>query len=638
MSAICGVYEYANKKIKHKRLDTMHAALELFGTDNKNIITCDNIGMGCCQALNTPESLNETLPYYHDASKTMLTADCRIDNRDSLIEKTGNASTKNITDIELIIKAYQKWGTGCVYHLTGDFAFSLWDEKNKLLFCARDHFGVRPFYYYHDPEQFIFASSIRGLLAINDIPDTLCEQWIADALTTVISEKYMTPFNKIKRLPPAHYLIACNHKIDIKQYWEPDISHENNLKDEQEIKEAFREKLTNAVSRRTRSYYNVGSELSGGLDSSGMTALAAEILGPDKIHTFSHILPEKQKNKIFPFRDESSFIQQLLDHKNIKHAHFITSENKAFINAIKKSLDLHGGPTQQSFHLFADALLEKASENNVRTILSGFGGDEMVTSQGAGFLNELAMYHQWRALWSELTNGKDKKGYKPLYAWLTYYLKTEYPAMYNLLHKPFNNKDWVHKKYPLMALHKQLEQKMQQKQRYFGNKGLPKHNNVKLRQYHRITHNHVSQRLEYCALAAGSFNIEYRYPLLDKDLVTFYLSLPSTVKKHHGWGRYIYRLAMQHILPESIQWRNDKSGTTIPAVWMRFLKDSDQLNRLISQYKIANKSQYINIEKLHKQQDRLLKQQKNRNITTTPSAFFNAVKLILFQLNNGVGL
>ncbi len=632
MSAICGVYEHANKKINSERLMQMQAGLAPWNADKSQFIVNDHVGMVCLQLYNTPESLNEPLPLYDNQSKLLLTADARLDNREVLMEKTGNLPGKDIPDSRLILAAYQKWGAGCVQHLTGDFAFALWDEKNQLLFCARDHFGVKPFYYYHDNDAFLFSSAIAGILAVHGISATLCEQWVADTLSTVISEKFRTPYKEIKRLPPAHFLVAKNNNVSISGYWEPDINKRTYLKDKNEYTEAFKEKLVKAVNSRTRSHYPVGSELSGGLDSSGVTAIAADILGPDKLHTFSHVMPGGKKNTVFPYTDEQQHINKVLSYKNIGNAHFITSGNKALMSTIKKSLELQGGPTQQNFHLFSDVLLEEASNSGIRTILSGFGGDEMVTSQGQGYYNELAAHNRWMTLWDELKHAKKINGHLPVVSLLSYYLQCQVPWIYNYLYKPLKKKDWVHERYPVLPIDKAFAERMNQEERYFKHKGFPHHKDLRLRQYHRITHNHVSQRLEYCTLAAGTCKAEYRYPLLDKELVEFYLSVPPEIKVHHGWGRYLYRQAMEGLLPADIQWRNDKTGATIPTVWMRFYKDYEKVEDAIEQYRQTDQSHYIALDKLLKQKNVLYERRKNDKAIIAPGAFFNTIMLILFQL------
>ena len=634
MSAICGVYEYAKKTINNGCLMQMQAGLQPWNADKSRFIVNKNTGMACQQLYNTPESLNEILPLFDKQAGLLLSADVRLDNRNILIKKLNDLSNKDITDSEFILTAYKKWGVECVNHLNGDFAFALWDEKNQLLFCARDHFGVKPFYYYHYKDTFLFASAIRGIHSVKGIPVTLCEQWVADTLSSVISEKSRTPYKEIKRLPPAHYLIVKQNNINISCFWQPDVHKRTYFNNKQAYTEAFKEKLINAVRNKSRSQYPVGCELSGGLDSSGVTAIAADILGANNLHTFSHVMPGDKKDTIFPYTDEQQHIKKVLSHSNINHAHFITSGNKALINTIRKSLDLQGGPTQQCFHLFSDALLEKASNQGVRTILSGFGGDEMVTSQGQGFYNELAAGNKWMTLWDELKHSKKLNGNLPLVSLLSYYLQCHFPMIYNSLYKPLKKKDWVHTRYKILPIGQNFAKRINQEERYFNNKGFPQHKDVRLRQYHRITHHHVSQRLEYCSLAAGAHNIEYRYPLLDKELVEFYLSVPPEIKVHNGWGRYLYRQAMEGIIPADIQWRNDKTGATIPTVWLRFSKDYEKIKTLVEQYPQLDGSRFIDINKLENLQDILYKRQKNDKAIIAPGAFFNAIMFIIFQLEN----
>ncbi|MGE0090837.1 MAG: hypothetical protein AB7S50_15300 [Bacteroidales bacterium] len=182
--------------------------------------------------------------FYPDHSKIgiynnelLILSDCRLDNRIELIEKL-EINNDSISDDELIIHAFEKWKYECTKHLIGDFAFVIWNIEIKELFCARDHFGVKPFYYFFNGETLVFSSEISAILSQTDLNFSIDQQYIADALSIVKSENNRTTYSEFKKLPPAHYLILKNNQLEVTEYWKLSIQKELNT-DEQQIIEQF---------------------------------------------------------------------------------------------------------------------------------------------------------------------------------------------------------------------------------------------------------------------------------------------------------------------------------------------------------------------------------------------------------------
>ncbi len=185
----------------------------------------------------------------------------------------------DVTDAELILRAYKRWGERSPEHLLGDFAFAIRDAHRDVLFCARDHFGVKPFYYHHAPGRlFCFASEIKGLLALAEVPRRLNETRVADYLVPLLEDKVITFYEEIVRLPPAHRMTVSRDGVRIEEYWALDPTREIRMKSGEEYAEAFREIFTEAVHCRLRSAFPVGSMLSGGLDSSSIVCVARKLI------------------------------------------------------------------------------------------------------------------------------------------------------------------------------------------------------------------------------------------------------------------------------------------------------------------------------------------------------------------------
>jgi asparagine synthase (glutamine-hydrolysing) len=202
-----------------------------------------------------------------------------------------------LTDAESILHAYEKWGDDCVKHLFGDFAFAIWDDRRQRLFCARDHFGVKPLFYSHTGDTFNFSSILNEL----KVSTTLNEIAIGDYLLFGVNQDQSTTiFKDIQRLPPGHTLIVENNQIKIQRYWTPSLPAEIRFRDPDSYVERFTELLTRAVTDRLHTD-RVAISMSGGLDSTSLAAIAsehAEVAGftvvygsliPDEEHRYSSL-------------------------------------------------------------------------------------------------------------------------------------------------------------------------------------------------------------------------------------------------------------------------------------------------------------------------------------------------------------
>ena len=190
-----------------------------------------------------------------------LKANARIDDR----------AKESATDEELILDAYETWGEDCVKHLIGDFAFAISDGEK--LFCARDHFGVKPFFYTHVGGNFKFSSTLKDLRGVSN---TLNEIAVGDYLLFGVNQDNSTTiFKDIQRLPPGHTLTVANNEIKIRRYWEPSLPAEVRYRDSESYVERFSELFSRAVKDRLRTD-RVAISMSGGLDSTSLAAIASE--------------------------------------------------------------------------------------------------------------------------------------------------------------------------------------------------------------------------------------------------------------------------------------------------------------------------------------------------------------------------
>ena len=562
VSAIFGVWHLDGKLIARAEFERMSETLVHRGPDESNIWINDNIGMGHHMLWTTPESLVEFLPFEAIEGGAVITADARIDNRYELINKLGlnKRSLQPITDSEIILSSYQRWGQKCAEKLVGDFVFAIWDRQTKSLFCARDHIGVKCLYYHLSDKTLAFATEIKALLSLSEVPRQLNESRVADFLIATFEDRTSTFYKGIVRLPAAHTLTVTKNASQLKQYWSLDASRSLRLRSDDEYAEAFGEVFNTAVRCRIRSAYPVGSTLSGGLDSSSIACTARDLLKKqgNRLHTFSAIFPglsEKELRKI----DERRYIEAVISQGGFD-PFYLRADLLSPLCDFDKVL-WHGDEVNWGPNLYIHwGLYNAAKERNVRILLDGLDGDTTV-SHGLGFLTELAWTGRWRKLFSE-AKGLAK-------------VRNAYSArriIWEYGFKPLIPKTAVRLWHRLMAQQKNTTEYDRILNRGFARKikqaeGL-RDQSSSARSAYTSRRSHFQSlnfalhpyTLELADKAAGAFGLEARFPFYDRRLMEFCLALPADQKLRDGWTRAILRRAMTGILPPAVRLRRDKAN------------------------------------------------------------------------------
>ena len=276
-------------------------------------------------------------------------------------------------DTEVILKAYREWGDECPKHLHGMFAFAIWDASKQRLFAARDRFGIKPFYFSHTPQRFRFASNTQALLAGGDIDTSVDPVGVhfQYSLHAVIPAPH-TILSGIKKLEPAHSLvIETGGEPRIERYWELDARRGNELLSDDEWVDRIHQSLLEAVRKRNDvADVPVGVLLSGGLDSSLLVALLAEV-GVKDVHTFSVGFEDQPEEK----GSEFEFSDLVVDrYKPIHHKFLVPNDQvlKRLPDTVDAMAEPMFGQDAVAFHL----LSERVSQH-VKVVQSGQGADEV---------------------------------------------------------------------------------------------------------------------------------------------------------------------------------------------------------------------------------------------------------------------
>ncbi len=401
MSGICGKFSRAGENAAADQVQAMNARMSHRGPDAQSAWADGPVALGHCMLRITPESFHERQPLVSQEGDYAITADVRVDNREELMDDLWRHDpSAQPADSELILAAYRKWGGDCPRRILGDFAFVIWDRPARRLFCACDPMGVKGLYYHLSPRAFSFASEIKALFALPEVPRRLNELRVAEYLVTLFEDRAGTFYEDIFRLPGAHTLTITTDKAQLREYWALDSRSELRLGSDGEYAEAFKDIFLKAVRCRTRSAYPVGAALSGGLDSSSVACAAARMLpeGAGPLRTFSLIfpsLPEKDLRKI----DERPQMQAVLEGGNFA-PHFIEADRLSPLWQVDR-MHYHLDHANYAPNLYLHwAMYDAARKQGVRVFLDGFDGDSTV-SHGFERLTELAQTLRWIRLWRE---------------------------------------------------------------------------------------------------------------------------------------------------------------------------------------------------------------------------------------------
>jgi asparagine synthase (glutamine-hydrolysing) len=288
MSGIVGILNLDGAPVDRRLLQRLTTFMTFRGPNDQRIWMNGNVGFGHTLLRTTIES--EHQPFTLDG-QVWIVADARVDARGDLVAKLvarGENVELSSTDVELLLRAYHVWGEECVDHLLGDFAFAVWDGQKRSLFCARDHLGVKPFFYSHIGQTVIFSNTLDCIRQHPAVSDKLNDLAIADFLLFALNqEPGTTSFNDIQRIPPGHRTVWSVNDMNSGRYWKLPIDEPVFFKRTDDYVERFQELLRLSVSDRIRGK-DVGILMSGGLDSPLLAATAVAQLGePSNVRAFS---------------------------------------------------------------------------------------------------------------------------------------------------------------------------------------------------------------------------------------------------------------------------------------------------------------------------------------------------------------
>ena len=351
-------------------LKRMLSVIKHRGPDGTGLYQRKQIGLGH-QRLSIIDLSGGHQPMSNEDGTVWITFNGEIFNylelRQDLVKRGHKFSTQS--DTEVIIHLYEDYGTECLKHLNGQFAFAIWDQNTQGLFLARDRMGILPLFYSKTQNNFYFASEIKSIFAAGEVYPEIDPSALDQIFTLWCTVPPRTTFKDVSELPPGHYMVVRNGNIQIQQYWDMDFSDGLSGIPFEDAMEGLKDLLIDATRLRLRADVPVGAYLSGGLDSSVTTALIRNFSN-SSLHTFSVSFEDKDY-------DESIYQKALstalgTEHHEVKCSYDDISENFPKIIWHAEKPILRTAPTP----LF---LLSKlVRDNNIKVVLTGEGADEIL--------------------------------------------------------------------------------------------------------------------------------------------------------------------------------------------------------------------------------------------------------------------
>ena len=493
----------------------------------------------------------------------------------SSLEKQGY-TFRSESDTEVLLALYDQQKQNCLNFLDGMFAFAIWDELSQQLFCARDRFGEKPFYYTVQQGRFYFGSEMKALWAVGirkDTNETMMYNYLVSGYVENPESIKDTFYHNTYKLPPASSLLIKDGEISIHTYWSIDPGFIDTDINEASAKQRFNELFETSVRRRLRSDVPVGSSLSGGLDSSLVVCMIDKIsAGKIPQNTFSARFHD-------PKLDEGKYMQYVIDSTNVT-PHFVYPDEKTLADELDKVIFHQEEPFGSASILAQYKVFELAKKHNVTVLLDGQGADEVL----AGYHYFYETYFKELLKTDAVSAANEMKAYVDLTGQTTYL-----PANNGRL--SIKNRLWNHIPDKIKLLHKwrallTYRDKFSIGKDFFAeNKAhyysMPDYDRANLNSHlaYKLQVYGLHTLLRYADRNSMAHSREVRLPFLYHELVEFLMTLPAGMKIKNGWTKYIMRASFESLMPKEIVWRKDKLGYEPPQkTWMANQAIVDRIN------------------------------------------------------------
>jgi len=579
MCGICGIINLDKRPASESSIRGMMTAMKHRGPDDEGTYINGNVGLGFVRLSILDLSMAGHQPMFSADNRYVILLNGEIYNYIELRQelKSKGYSFRSGSDTEVLLNCYIEWGESCLHRLNGMFAFAILDILTNDFFAARDRFGIKPFYYSLDKNQFLFASDIPPLLTILDKKKEPNDSVIFDYLVfNRTNHTENTFFKNILKLQHGHKLTIKSGKINITRWYNlPDqVSKYHSL---QFTEKDFLEEFKSSIDLQLRSDVTVGTCLSGGLDSSAITSLVLDNKKDVDLHSFSAVYEKGQKG------DESEYIAEFKE-KNLK-IHYTHPSGDSLLDDLNNFIVSLSEPVPTT-SIYAEYKVMELAKNHCTVLLNGQGADEFMAGYHyfyGYYFRDLFKSYSWGKFLNELYQYTHTQ--KSVFG-----IKTLAFSMNPRSLRHFKKHDFINQ-----AFYDSFYNKTNALFDVF----------YKSKDLKEFLINHFEYKFEHNLLWADKtgmqFSLETRFPFLDHNLVEKTLSIPTDNYIKNGYTKAIMRNALKGILPEKIRMRKDKVGFSTPeSDWFRN-KNLQALLADVIESKSFNERGYFDVKQCKKE-------------------------------------
>lgn len=471
------------------------------------------------------------------------------------------------SDTEVILAAYQCWGENCLTRFNGMWAFAIYDPYKNIVFCSRDRFGVKPFYYLQQQDKLVFGSEIKQLLPFLKNVKANEQALIHYLAFTMIDNSENSFFESIKNLPGSHYLKynLLTNDIEICRYYSITKHRHYQQLTYQDALQEFQQQFRRSVNWRLRSDTRVGICLSGGLDSSLIAlTMSEENQGLLPVSAFTAASINAAEN-------DEPYAKMVADTLGLDW-HVTTPSTADFSKDLLAVCATMEEPVVSPSVFMQHYVMRQANQQGLKVLLDGQGADETLFGYSR-YIAAMARQLKGMDKWQFLMQAHKKYGLSSKQLLSIYFYFSNWP---------------LRKKYAAHKLKGVRQKYFNQIDNTFFQGMADAYKDPLALQKLEITSSQIPALLRYEDRNSMHYSIETRLPFLDWQLLEFNLSLPIDFKIKHAWSKYLVRDSMNGRLPDTIAWRKNKLGFNSPdKEWLnarfnfeKLITDSAMLNQL----------------------------------------------------------
>lgn len=547
MCGISGIFNFDSSPVDPVAVREMNNIILHRGPDGNGVFSEGNIGIGSTRLAIIDLREIANMPMYDTENRYVIVFNGEIFNyievRNELLQKGYKFNTDS--DTEVILNAYKEWGENCNHKLNGMWAFAIWDKQEKTLFCSRDRYGIKPLYFYKDDKRIIFGSEIKQILSCG-VDKSVNHDTIYDYLVfNFIDHTEHTFFKNITKVQAGHMFTIKNNRFTLSRWY--DLPDNGYMEDTKSLYSDFYDLLYDSIRLRLRSDVEVGSCLSGGLDSSAIVCIMHEILHNEG-------KPEMQKTYTAcfndPLIDERPFVEEVIKQTN-STKYYLFPDVNGFRNDIDK-MTYHQDEPYTGSTVFAQwSVFKKIHETGIKVVLDGQGSDEILLGYFSFF-----PFHLKRNLLnpikfiSEFLGGVNTSnlGYNKFTQNLIYFNT----GSIRYRHVLRNSGAFVNPEFAAAHNRRDVFNEMIAATSLESNR---------LSNLWNIS---IPSLLRYEDRNSGAFSVEARIPFLDHRLVEYIFSIPLDKLIHKGWTKNVLRESLKGKIPEDIRMRKGKLAFSVP--------------------------------------------------------------------------